>query len=197
MALAWQPTLLGSCEPSFDPTLHGARRRFLSGGAWVDVVPGWVDGADALFDEIVATAPWGEHDRWMYDRMVAEPRLTTRRWSDPPELLHRMAAALSNRYGLPLVSINANLYRDGHDSVAWHGDRVGRTHRTTVVAILSLGASRRFLLRPNSGGPSVRFTPAGGDLLVLGGTCQRTWQHCVPKCAAAGPRVSVQFRVSY
>ena len=197
MTIAWQPTLLGSVEPEFDPTLNGARRRFLTGGAWVDFVPGWVTGADTLFDEIVAVAPWGEHDRWMYDRMVAEPRLTTRGWDDPPKILRRMADALSGHYGVDLSSISANLYRDGNDSVAWHGDRIGRVVEQTVVAILSLGEPRRFLLRPKDGGASIRFVPAAGDLLVLGGTCQRTWQHCVPKCAVAGPRVSVMFRVSY
>ena len=77
--------------------------------------------------------------------------------------------------------MSANLYRDGRDSVAWHGDRVGPRGHETVVAILSLGSPRRFLLRPRGGGPSLRLTPAAGDLLVLGGTCQRTWQHCVPK----------------
>ena len=65
------------------------------------------------------------------------------------------------------------------------------------MAILSLGATRRFLLRPKVGGPSVRYAPVAGELLVMGGTCQRTWEHCVPKCAASGPRVSVMFREAY
>src|ERR687891_1000781 len=83
------------------------------------------------------------------------------------------------------------------DSVAWHGDRVARHRAETVVAILSLGSPRRFLLRPKGGGRSLRFEPAGGDLLVLGGTCQRTWEHTVPKRAQAGPRISVMFREEY
>ena len=93
-----------------------------------------------------------------------------------------------------LVAITANLYRDGNDSVAWHGDRIGRKHADTVVAILSLGSTRRFLLRPDGGGPSIRYELAPGDLIVLGGTCQKTWEHCVPKRAWAGPRISVMFR---
>jgi alkylated DNA repair dioxygenase AlkB len=108
-----------------------------------------------------------------------------------------MAAALSERFGSDLSVISANLYRDGKDSVAWHGDRVARTRPETVVAILSLGSPRRFLLRPKGGGRSLRLEPAPGDLIVLGGTCQRTWEHSVPKRAQAGPRISVMFREEY
>jgi alkylated DNA repair dioxygenase AlkB len=133
----------------------------------------------------------------MYDRKVAEPRLTTRAWDDPPDPLPAMARALSEHYGEDLSCVSANLYRDGRDSVAWHGDRVGRRRAETVVAIVSLGSPRRFLLRPKGGGPSRRLAPAPGDLLVLGGTCQRTWEHSVPKCASAGPRISIMFRESY
>jgi alkylated DNA repair dioxygenase AlkB len=130
----------------------------------------------------------------MWDTVVDEPRLTTGSWADPPEPAPAMAAALSARYGLDLSATSANLYRDGADSVAWHGDTSGRRRDTTVVAIVSLGEPRRFLLRPKGGGRSLRFTPAHGDLLVLGGTCQRTWDHSVPKCAAAGSRISLMFR---
>jgi alkylated DNA repair dioxygenase AlkB len=133
----------------------------------------------------------------MYDRIVAEPRLTTRAWDDPPAPLPAMADALSAHYGCDLSTVSANLYRDGRDSVAWHGDRVGRQRQHTIVAIVSLGEPRRFLLRPVVGGRSIRLTPGSGDLLVLGGTCQRTWQHSVPKCAHAGPRISVMFREAY
>jgi len=108
--------------------------------------------------------------------------------------LPAMAAALSGRYGFDLSAASANLYRDGADSVAWHGDTSGRRRDTTVVAIVSLGEPRRFLLRPKGGGPSIRYTPARGDLLVLGGTCQRTFDHSVPKCSSAGSRISLMFR---
>ena len=199
MTMTWQPSLLESAtEPTIAGDLVGrAGRRFLGAGAWVDVVPGMVAGADVLFDEILAAAPWAEHDRPMYDRIVREPRLTTRRWDDPPAIVTDLAARLTAHYGCDLGVISANLYRDGDDSVAWHGDRVGRVRAETVVAILSLGAARRFLLRPKGGGPSVRYTPLAGELLVMGGTCQRTWEHTVPKCAASGPRISVMFREAY
>lgn len=193
----WQPSLLAVAdEPDFDPTLDGARRRFLGRGAWVDHVPGWVTGADVLFDQIHAAAPWQqEQPRAMYDRIVEVPRLTTLGWHEGrPRLLDRMARCLSRHYGLRLPSIAANLYRDGNDSVAWHGDQVGRHRVDTIVAIVSLGEPRKLLLRPEGGGPSIGYTLHSGDLLVQGGTCQRTFQHCVPKRAHAGPRISVMFR---
>ena len=195
--LAWQPSLLGFEPARFTFDVGMARRRFLGDGAWVDLVPGALSGAEALFDEILAAAPWAAHERPMYDRIVREPRLTTRRWPDPPPLVADMAERLTHHYGCDLGVVSANLYRDGGDSVAWHGDRVGRVRAETVVAILSLGAPRRFLLRPKGGGSSVRYVPAAGDLLVMGGTCQRTWEHTVPKCASSGPRISVMFREGY
>ena len=191
----WQPTLLDLGTPTgFDPSFDGARRRFLGKGAWVDVVAGWVRGADALFEQVLAVADWKHRTRTMWERVVDEPRLTTGSWDDPPEPMPAMAAALSGRYGLDLSAVSANLYRDGADSVAWHGDTSGRRREATVVAIVSLGDPRRFLLRPKGGGSSLRFLPAHGDLVVLGGTCQRTFEHAVPKCAAAGSRISVMFR---
>lgn len=197
MSLTWQPSLLSDDQPTFGDDLARVERHSLGDGAWYDRVPGWVRGADALFATVLDAAPWAAHERRMYDAMVVEPRLTTREWSDPPPPIPAMADALSSHYGADLGTVSANLYRDGHDSVAWHGDRVGRGRDETVVAILSLGAARRFLLRPARGGRSLRLAPSSGDLLVLGGTCQRTWQHCVPKCASAGPRVSVMFREAY
>jgi alkylated DNA repair dioxygenase AlkB len=192
--VTWQPSLLGQAAPDFDPALAGARRRFLGRGAWVDVVPGWVTGADTLFDEVLDMAPWKAFERPMYDRIVDVPRLETRDWRDRPAVLDRMAHCLGRRYGVALPAISANLYRDGRDSVAWHGDRIGRHRVDATVAILSLGDTRTLLLRPEGGGPSTSFALHAGDLLVQGGTCQRTYEHCVPKRAHAGPRISVMFR---
>ncbi len=193
----WQPSLLGDEEIGFDASPAALVRHDLGRGAWYEQAAGWVRGADRLFTTVMDGAPWASHERPMYDRTVVEPRLTTRLWEVPPDPLPGMAAALSERYGVDLSAISANLYRDGRDSVAWHGDRVGRGRRETVVALVSLGSARRFLLRPNGGGRSVRLAPGHGDLLVLGGTCQRTWQHSVPKSASAGPRISVMFREAY
>ena len=88
-----------------------------------------------------------------------------------------------------------NYYRDGRDSVAPHADRELRDLDDTLVAILTLGAARPFLLRPQGGGPAIDLHPASGDLLVMGGACQATWEHAVPKVAAgAGPRISASIR---
>jgi alkylated DNA repair dioxygenase AlkB len=195
--VTWQPSLLAVADvPEVDLSLDGIRRRVLGQGAWVDHLPGWVAGADVLFDDILSGAPWQvEQQRPMYDRIVDVPRLTTGGWREGrPRLLDQMARVLGRHYGVRLPSISANLYRDGADSVAWHGDQVGRHRVTTIVAIVSLGSPRTLLLRPEGGGSSVGYTLHSGDLLVQGGTCQKTFQHCVPKRARAGPRISVMFR---
>ncbi|HZG90148.1 MAG TPA: alpha-ketoglutarate-dependent dioxygenase AlkB [Pseudonocardia sp.] len=202
--LAWQPSLFdgagGSVRP--DPAFGRLRRHDLADGAWVDVAPRWLSGADALLARLLDEVPWDAQRRVrMYDRIVAEPRLT-HRWergaaTAPPEVLLEMADLLGARYGVEFTQIGANLYRDGADSVAWHGDRVARELPTATVALVSLGAVRPFRLRPVGGGEGVGFLPGPGDLLVMGGSCQRTWQHAVPKVRAAAPRISVQFRHAY
>ena len=204
--LAQQPSLFGGGgdAPSFDGSFAGVERRDLGDGAWIDVGPGWLCGADALFDAVLDATPWRQGDRWMYDRRVRDPRLTWR-WvlggapeeAPPLPILREAAEALSVRYGVAFTQVGANLYRDGADSVAWHGDRVARELSEATVALVSLGARRPFRLRPKGGGPSTTLHPAAGDLLVMGGSCQRTWDHAVPKVRSAGPRISVQFRHVY
>lgn len=200
--LAWQPSLLDDGSVGFDPSLPGRCRHALGDGAWLDVVPRWCTGADLLFSRLLADTPWaGPREVQMYDRRVLEPRRTHRWHSDDgeaaPDPLPAMAAALGARYGVAFTQIGTNLYRDGADSVAWHGDRVARELPEAVVALVSLGAVRPFRLRPTGGGRSVGLLPGPGDLLVMGGSCQRTWQHSVPKVRAAAPRISVQFRHVY
>lgn len=197
-----QPSLLDSAEePAVDREFTTARRRDLGDGAWVEVVPGWVTGADRLFDTVLDAGTWGSHEMLMYDDVVVQPRLQTT-WSmgELPrelDLLRAMGAALSARYRTALTRVSANLYRDGRDSVAWHGDRVARDLPDAVVACVSLGHRRTFRLRPRGGGASLSYEPGRGDLLVMGGSCQRTWQHAVPKVAHAGPRICVMFREAY
>ena len=203
--LSWQPSLLDggdtASEIAFDRSFDGLTRRELEHGAWVEHAPAWVRGADALFDALLAAVGWEQRDTRMYDQRVREPRLTARyrlRETDPPlPVLRDMAAALSERYGVAFTSVGCNLYRDGADSVAWHGDRVARELPEAVVALVSLGEPRPFKLRPKGGGPSVGYVPGRGDLLVMGGSCQRTWDHAVPKVRRAGPRMSIQFRHAY
>lgn len=197
--LAWQPSLLDAGpDPVPAADFAGVVRHDLGDGAWVDHVPGWLHGADRLFADLLDRTPWSGRSVRMYERTVVEPRLT-HRWTldDAPALLTGLAHLLSERYGVEFTQVGANLYRDGADSVAWHGDRVARELPSAVVALVSLGAVRPFRLRPTGGGPSMSFQPGPGDLLVMGGTCQRTRQHSVPKVRACAPRISVQFRHAY
>jgi alkylated DNA repair dioxygenase AlkB len=183
--------------------LSGLTRTTLADGAWLDVLAGWATGADELFERLVRVVPWRAERRPMYDRVVAVPRLLCFYGEDDPlpdPALDEARRVLDARYrpelGEPLCTAGLCLYRDGADSVAWHGDTSGRRVRQTIVAILSLGNPRVLALRPvRGGGPTLRYPVGHGDLLVMGGTCQRTWQHAVPKTRkATGPRISVQFR---
>ncbi|MGW5431357.1 alpha-ketoglutarate-dependent dioxygenase AlkB [Streptomyces sp. NPDC004059] len=183
--------------------LDGPARTELGAGAWIDVLPGWLSGADALFEKLAADVPWRAERRKMYDNVVAVPRLLAFYKADDPlphPVLDEARDALSRHYaeelGEPFTTAGLCFYRDGRDSVAWHGDRIGRGAREdTMVAILSVGAPRDLLLRPAGGGTTLRRPLGHGDLIVMGGSCQRTWEHCVPKTArAAGPRISIQFR---
>ncbi len=198
MELALQGNLLGLGEPSIDMSFAHATRATLDGDAWVEHVPVWLDGADTLFAALLESMDWQGRVVPMYERMVDQPRLTARLPRRAGvEVIDAMRAALSERYGIPFTGVGLNLYRDGRDSVAWHGDRVARDLPEALVAIVSLGGRRRFLLRPKGGGRSVRYDPGPGDLLVMGGSCQRTWQHSVPKAAHAEPRISITFRHAY
>ena len=189
----------GAEKVSFDAQLAASTRIVLGQGAWVDRVPGWVRGHDRLFERLEQGTRWTTQRRVMYERTVDVPRLLARLPDDGPgaPILGDMARVLGRRYATRLTTIHLALYRDGRDSVAWHGDRVGRERSHTVVAIVSLGGARRFLLRPAGGGPSRAISVGCGDLMVLGGSCQRTWEHCVPKCARAEPRIAVMFREAY
>jgi alkylated DNA repair dioxygenase AlkB len=179
-------------------------RRPLGDGAWIDIRSGWLTGADDLLVELMTSVPWRAERRPMYDRVVDVPRLVSFHdlsVEDPPHpRLTRLRRRLNDIYagelGEPFTTVGLCLYRDGSDSVAWHGDTIGRSStEDTMVAIVSLGATRTFALRPRGGGSSLRLPQAHGDLLVMGGSCQRTWEHSVPKTSAcAGPRVSIQFR---
>jgi alkylated DNA repair dioxygenase AlkB len=191
-------------------------RRDLGNGAWIDVRAGWLGGGgergdggvhagrEELFDELEHSIPWRAERRQMYDRVLDVPRLVS--FHDliadaaPHPAIARLRVRLNDIYarelGEPFTTAGMCLYRDGSDSVAWHGDTVGRSStEDTMVAILSLGATRVFALRPRSGGRSLRLPQGHGDLLVMGGSCQRTWEHAVHKTARpTGPRISIQFR---
>lgn len=196
-----QGSLFDSGPPQVDVSYAGLRRISLDETSWVEHVPGWLAGADELFAQLLATGRFGQREVQMYERKVPEPRLTAG-WSadvgsgDLPEPLQAIAAALSGRYGVAFDRIWVNLYRDGHDSVAWHGDRNRRTHHNPLVATVSLGARRRFLLRRRgTSGASHELRLGAGDLVLMMGACQHEWEHTVPKEArAVGARMSITLR---
>ncbi len=203
MTAALQPSLLDAPTTRLGPLGDRVRRTVLGAGAWVDVLPGWVDGSDLLFERLVDDVPWREERRQMYDRVVEVPRLLCFYDEATPlpdaaleEARDTLSAHYADELGEPFRTAGLCYYRDGRDSVAWHGDRIGRgRHADTMVAIVSLGAARPLLLRPRGGGQRLRFPIGHGDLLVMGGSCQRTWEHAITKTAnPVGPRISVQFR---
>ena len=236
--LTWQPSLLDSGPIEPDRSFRSLRRIQLDERSWVDYAPGWLDGADDLFDELLRTGAWQQREVWMYERKVREPRLTagwrsarpdTRGWSREevaaalrtvettpvpdlapgedagtglgalPPPLAAIAEVLSARYRVGFDSVWVNLYRDGDDSVAWHGDRNAKVLTNPMVVTVSLGARRRFLLRPKGTSRAVhRLEPGLGDLVVMGGACQHEWEHTVPKTRRpVGPRMSVTIRHSH
>jgi alkylated DNA repair dioxygenase AlkB len=194
--LAGQLSLFGGGAPSIDPGFRRMRRLQLDPTAWVDHCPGWVQGHQQLCDILAEETRWQHQRVEMYERTVDVPRLVAALPEDGPghPLLAEMMRALDARYGVAFTRIGLALYRDGNDSVAWHGDRVARELPEAIVATVSLGEPRRFLLRPAEGGPARAFALGWGDLIVMGGSCQRTWRHSIPKVARAQPRITVMFR---
>jgi alkylated DNA repair dioxygenase AlkB len=182
-------------------TLDRIQRRMLDARSWLELIPGWLPEAADLFTELVATAAWQQRERQMYDARVLEPRLVAV-WSGDdlaalPGPVDEARRLLGERYGVEFDSVLANLYRDGRDGVAWHGDRVRHVLERSVVVTLGLGERRRFLLRPGTSGPArVSLTSGEGDLIVMGGRCQHEWQHTVPRARAAGARISITMRHS-
>jgi alkylated DNA repair dioxygenase AlkB len=205
MSVSVQASLIDDLaeEPALRALGRTLQRRELTRGAWVDLRRGWVSAPTALFDRLAADVPWRAERREMYEHEVDVPRLLA--FYDegvelPTPLLTQARAALDQHYAAelrePFVTAGLCLYRDGRDSVAWHGDRIGRSRtEDTMVAIISVGAPRALLLRPRGGVTAVRLMLGHGDLIVMGGSCQRTWEHAVPKTAQpVGPRISIQFR---
>jgi alkylated DNA repair dioxygenase AlkB len=191
-----QGTLLGAGQPDID-TGAAFERVQLDEHSWVDIAREWMHGADSLLVALLERVEWKQGKRWMYERMVDDPRLS--RWYPSGEAVPHPALdvarrALEARYDVRFGSVGLNYYRDGKDSVAWHRDRELRELEDTRIAILTLGARRPFLLRPRGRGRSRDFKPGSGDLLVMGGRCQMDWEHNVPKVRHAGPRVSCSWR---
>lgn len=185
----------------FDRSFAGIERIELAQGAWIDRQPGWASNPDDLFLTALEALDWREGVERIRGMEIARPRLVSSfgRGEVPSglEVVGEMSEALSDRYGVSLDRVTCNLYRDGRDSVAWHGDRIARDLPEATVAILSLGEPRPFRVRPKAGGAGLGWAAGRGDLIVMGGSCQRTHDHSIPKVSRAGPRIAVMFRHSY
>lgn len=201
--IAFQGSLFSEADgpEGFDREFSGMRRIQLSDDAWIDRQPGWATDPDDLFVTTLEALDWKEGVERIRGQEIPRPRLVAKFDRDdlPPglEVIGDMSEALSRRYEVALDRITCNLYRDGSDSVAWHGDRIARNLPEATVAILSLGEPRPFRVRPKGGGSSMGWAAGRGDLIVMGGSCQRTHDHSIPKMATAGPRIAVMFRHAY
>jgi alkylated DNA repair dioxygenase AlkB len=198
-AVAWQPSLWADQGTVVDRSFCGLERIQLDEDSWVDYYPRWMSGSDRAFEELLRDVAWSQRRRWMYDWKVLEPRLTSWQRIDEQtavayQWLEDARTSLSAHYEVRFDSLGINLYRDGADSVAWHRDRIPPEIADPVVALVSLGEPRTFLLRPERGGKSLAFRLGLGDLLVTGGQTQRRFEHSVPKVKASGARMSIAFR---
>lgn len=192
-----QQSLFGATSPRFDPTFSQLNRIHLDDTAWLDYCPMWLSGDETLFAALAAEAEWRQPTVRMYDRDVLTPRLVSRIDPEVCPVIPDMIESLSARYERRLDQVSAGWYRDGNDSVAYHGDRVARERDIAIVATVSLGAARRFSIRRKEGGAARAFSLGHGDLVVMGGSCQRTWEHAVPKVRSAEPRMALMFRHFY
>jgi alkylated DNA repair dioxygenase AlkB len=191
----------GGEREGFDSTFARAVRTPLDDSSWIEVVPGWLSGPEALFEQLRGGVSWTQHHRRLFDQVFLEPRLTAeyRTLAEVPHArLLEAAALLSSHYGVPYDGFWLNLYRDGRDSTGWHRDRFSCRRPECIVPVLTLGARRRFLVKPRHGGPAVSVSPRSGDLVVMGGRCQQDWLHGVPKATVpCGPRISVNFQSAF
>jgi len=175
--------------------------------SWVEMVPGFVREADAAFDELHRSLPWQQTEVLRYDRYVPERRLGAGVRTDSHALFTQTDLHLRSRFRVPFTGVSAILYRTGDDFQGLHSDREMRWLDDTVVAIVVLGARRPFVLRPRAanGVPvdrvpagtdpdDVALTPGEGDLLIMGGACQREWLHGVPRAGTDRPRISLTWR---
>ncbi len=184
-----------------------AERVQLDDGAWVDVWRGWIDGAPELFDHLREKVAWQTTRLFRYDHWVEERRLGAM-WRRGSPLPHPDLAAvhktIQHAYGAQFNGFGMMHYRDGHDGQAFHRDTDMRWLDDTIIAILSLGAERPWLMRPRTNrydhsetrGATHDLRPGPGDLIVMGGRCQADWEHSVAYLGGrpAAGRVSLQWR---
>ena len=192
-----QPSLFAESDPAADAGFSTLERIDLDPESWLDYAPGWLAGDARLYDALVDEVEWHQPEVRMYDKMMKTPRLVGQVDPSTHPVIPNLIEMLSERYDTRLDRVSAGWYRTGVDSVAWHGDRIARNLPHSIVATVSLGGPRRFLIRPKGGGQSSGFDLGRGDLVVMGGACQRMWEHTIPKATAAPPRIALMFRHAY
>ncbi len=181
----------------------------LDDAAWVDVSRGWLSGADALFDHLLANVSWQTTKLFRYEQVVEEQRLSAG-WRRGTRLAHPALADITRliqrRYKVEFPGFSMIQYRDGHDGQGFHRDTDMRWLDDTLIAVLTLGAQRPWLLRPlgqrlevdasRQSGATHDLAPASGDLIVMGGRSQADWEHSVAyqKHRDVGTRISLQWR---
>ncbi len=207
--------LVGVSEPATDAAADEARVRreapeervWLDDTSWVDVTRGWLEGADKVFESLRTGVAWQTSRLFRYDHWVEERRLGSF-WRPGIPLPHPAVAAaqraLQARYQVTFDGCGLIHYRDGRDGQAFHRDTDMRWLDDTVIAVLTLGAQRPWLLRPRTSrhdhsagrGATHDLAPRSGDLLVMGGRCQADWEHSVAyrPHQHLGPRISLQWR---
>ncbi|MBS0419539.1 MAG: alpha-ketoglutarate-dependent dioxygenase AlkB [Proteobacteria bacterium] len=177
-----------------------AQRSAIDAHSWIEVVPGWLSGSHSVFERLTTAVPWRQHDRRLFDQTFREPRLTAEYKTlrnVPDEVLRKAVSALSKYYGVRYDSVWLNFYRHGEDSTGWHRDRFSCRKPECIVPVLTLGATRRFLIKPRNGGTSIAYKPGSGDLIVMGGRSQEDWVHSVPKePGLCEGRISINFQSS-
>jgi len=182
-------------------------------GADLAFAPGWLapDAADALLAALRADVPWSVHRIRLFGRTVDSPRLSC--WIGDPDAHYRYSGAdfaphpwpaelapvrarLHAELGLAFNSVLANLYRDGADRMGWHSDDEPELGPEPAIASLSLGATRRFVLKDRRE-PARKLAIAlpHGSLLLMRGATQRHYRHALPATArVVEPRLNLTFR---
>jgi len=169
--------------------------------------------ADQFFSVLITEISWQHESIKIFNKNMLQPRLTayygdknycysgiimqSQPWHHLLLIIKKAIEAIAN------VNFNAvllNQYRDGNDSMGWHSDDEKELGKTSVIASLSLGETRRFMLRRKDDHQvKIELNLAHGDLLIMGGETQRFWQHQIPKTGKKiapeiQPRINLTFR---